>query len=267
MTKDHDFKRLVRQRARASGETYMQARTALTNKPRRRRLVLIAHGHVNIRGGALAGEGNGDDLAAAGVDISRSRPPAEVSITDDEIYVDIDHHATVDLAGEFDLVVEAEGHVNAIGISGTIDVVTTDGHVSVEGDLHDVRAETADGRITVSGVHGPCAATTGDGHVEIRGSVTDIDVQTGDGHVSVATVEGGSIRTGDGHVDVYIGGDGSNVEIYADELGGSGRRRFIGGAGRWRATIGVGAASGHAPELVIQADDGRVSVHDRTREA
>jgi hypothetical protein len=264
VTKDHDFKRLVRDRARQSGETYMQARDRLLTggesdeSSGRPQLVLVASGHVAVRRVAVPNGLGPSRLDQLGVDASRCRPAEALEISDNGIYMEIDHHIDLDVSADFDLDIDARGRVTVTGVHGAVTATSTGGHISLDGNIIDAHVETDDGRITIRGATGSCVAVTRNGHVDIEGAVTVADVETGDGHIRLDSVAAGSIYTANGRVEVGVGGPGTRILVEADVVNGD--VTFTGRAGQWTADVGRAPAS----SLVVDASS-RVTVHDRTR--
>ena len=317
MTRDHDFKRLVRERAADTGETYMQAReqllaaaaeveraeqevvgaaaegvfaatrdpatsgagVAATGEPAprsgsvalaerrphdrqerrtdRRRLVLVAHGRVDVRPARGRRGDDDNELLAAGVDLTGSRPLVELDMTDDEIFIEVAGRMEVQLAADFDLVIDAEGRVSVTGATGVVDVVVTNGRIDIEGASPDVWAETGNGQIEVRGGSGRCVAVTRNGRISVDGDFTDVDLETDNGRIEAATVGAGYVRTANGRIDVAVAGPGAAVSVAAQRL--TSNATFLGREGSWTATLG--ADTGRS--LVIDARH-QVAVTDRT---
>jgi DUF4097 and DUF4098 domain-containing protein YvlB len=123
-------------------------------------------------------------------------------------------HIEVRMPKDADLQVETgDGSVKATGLSGTIDLHSGDGSLTVNSLKGVVRLRTGDGSIEGSDLDGKCDVISGDGHVRLDGRFDVLRAKTGDGKIDVRALHGStldsswSVGSGDGSIEVALPGD------------------------------------------------------------
>ena len=121
------------------------------------------------------------------------------------------------------------GHVVASGLTGPVDVSSSDGRVELVHIGGDVVAHSGNGRVEVTDVTGSVTATSSDGRVVVNGVDGDVaTARSGNGRVEVTDVTGSvSATSSDGAVAVSgVGGDvitarSGNGRVEVTEVRGS----------------------------------------------
>jgi hypothetical protein len=273
MTKDHDFKRLVRERMERTGESYAAARRQLRpqlhpeapreeQEPmavRRPRLTLVARGHVDVRAPQTEAnerraihpgrsvQATRDRLRARGAERARRKPIPPVRV--------LGLH--VDFAGshELETVIETDDEL----------IVHGEGHLLVTLDRPDVDLViVADGHVFASGVAGDVDVTTTDGHIWLDGRLDTVGVVTSDGHVTVASLARGDLFTGDGDVAVGLARADATIDAVAEDVVVHGRGSVRGDDGRWQVTFGDGSDD---EGVTVAAPKGRLRLHAHAADA
>ena len=102
----------------------------------------------------------------------------------------------------------------------TLDLHSSDGHISVDGTSGPARIDTGDGAVEVHNFNGNVRARTGDGHITVDGVVTEVYLHSGDGRIDLTARRGSKmgrgwlVHTSDGRVEVKLPDDFA-AELYA----------------------------------------------------
>jgi len=103
-----------------------------------------------------------------------------------------------------------DGSIQLEPVTGTIDLETGDGHLSVHGARGRIRLATGDGGIDADSLDGALDARTGDGHLKVAGRFDELTLRAGDGRIEAGVASGSqprqpwSVETGDGAVTLRI---------------------------------------------------------------
>lgn len=151
------------------------------------------------------------------------------------------------------------GAIRAEGMTGALDVETSDGDVSVLAAAGTVQARTSSGHVDVDGAGGPVRARSGDGRVSVRDARGPVEARTSSGDVLVDGA-GGTVTADSGDGDV----EAREVAGSAAVTTSSGAVRVSGVRGDVTATTGDGPVvvrgTGTAVALEISTGDGRSTV-------
>ena len=151
------------------------------------------------------------------------------------------------------------GAIRAEGVSGALDLETSDGDVSVLAATGTVQARTSSGHVDVDGAGGPVRVSSGDGRVSVRDASRSVEARTSSGDVLVDGA-GGTVTAVSGDGDV----DARQVAGSAAASTSSGAVRVSGVRGDVTATTGDGPVvvrgTGTAVALEISTGDGRSTV-------
>lgn len=129
--------------------------------------------------------------------------------------------------------------------AGSVNLVSSNGRLSVEGVGTEVDLRTSNGRVNVSGAAGPVSARSSNGRVVVQDVPGPVRVVTSNGTVELKAVGGVvDIATSNGDVDVQLA-DGNAGPMNVDTSNGSVR-------------VSVGA--GFAGELRLDTSNGAVRV-------
>jgi DUF4097 and DUF4098 domain-containing protein YvlB len=157
-----------------------------------------------------------------------------------------------------------DGHIRANGVSGDLQLETSDGSIEVSDLRGTVRLHSGDGHIEASGLDGSLDASTNDGHLRVRGRFDSLRLETSDGSVTAEVLPGSklagnwSIHTGDGSVTVRLS-DGISADLEAHTGDGSISSQLplmvsgILGRKELRGKLGGGG-----PTLQIRTGDGSI---------
>lgn len=117
-----------------------------------------------------------------------------------------------------------DGHIEARGITGNIELGTGDGHIEASHLSGDLNLHTGDGHLTLNDLQGRLRARTGDGSINLRGKFNGLEVTTGDGSVEVIIERGSTLatdwnlKTGDGSIQVALPDDlSAEIEASASD--------------------------------------------------
>lgn len=109
-------------------------------------------------------------------------------------------------------ITSGDGSVEVAAISGTVEIRTGDGSISLQDARGDIRLKAGDGSIEGRGLDGKVDAMTGDGHINLEGRFDSLNLKSGDGSVTARANNGSkvlgtwNIHTGDGSVDLELPG-------------------------------------------------------------
>lgn len=153
----------------------------------------------------------------------------------------------------------SSGAIRAEGVTGALDLETSDGDVDVLAATGTVQARTSNGHVDVDGAGGPVRASSGDGRVSVRDAGGSVEARTRSGDVLVDGA-GGTVTADSGDGDV----EARQVAGSAAVTTSSGAVRVSGVRGDVTATTGDGPVvvrgTGTAVALEISTGDGRSTV-------
>ena len=159
-----------------------------------------------------------------------------------------------------------DGRIEVDGVTGSLQLESSDGNIILEDVQGDIDAHTGDGKILGSAIKGALRGRSGDGRIEVSGMFGELDLHTSDGKIIAEALKGStvgdgwSLRSGDGRVSLYVPGDlAADIEAST----GDGRISFdvpITSEGRMSSSSLRGKLNGGGGTIMIRTSDGSIQI-------